>query len=308
MTDAPILYLQHPSRVAAWSAVLRELAPALDVRVWPEPLPSGRPVYALVWRPPPGLFASIPGLKGVFALGAGVDDLMTRTDLPADIPLVRLTDAGMARQMVEYVLFGVLRFQRDFDAYARDQASALWRPQPPRASADVRVLVLGLGELGAQVAQTLAEFGYAVTGWSRSPKMIEGVDCIHGLDALDAQLPATDVLAAILPSTPQTRGLLDGERLERLAAGAGVINVGRGDLIDIEALCRLLDNGHLRGALLDVLPAEPPAPDSPLWGRTDILLTPHVAATTLPYPAARQILGKLEDLRNGKAIRGVMAR
>jgi glyoxylate/hydroxypyruvate reductase len=307
MTDAPALYLHHPSNAAAWAAVLKELAPELALRVWPEPPPDG-PVYAMVWRPPEGFFAAIPGLRGVFALGAGVDDLAVRTDLPRDIPLVRLTDAGMAQQMVEYVLYGVLRFQRDFDAYAADQAQAQWRPRPPRGAAGTRVLVLGLGELGARVAQALSGLGYAVSGWSRSPKAIAGVDCIHGLEALDARLYETDVVAAVLPSTPDTRGLLDRARLSRLTQGAAVINVGRGDLIELDALCDLLEAGHLRGALLDVLPIEPLPPEHRAWRCRGLELTPHVAATTLPYPAARQILDKLAALRAGRAVAGLVPR
>lgn len=307
MTDAPALYLHHPTEPAAWVAVLSELAPELELRVWPEPPPRG-PVYALAWRPPEGFFAAIPELKGVFALGAGVNDLVGRADLGNDIPLIRLTDAGMAQQMVEYVLYGVLRFQRDFNAYAVDQEQALWRPRPPRSAGETRVLVLGLGELGARVAHALAGLGYAVSGWSRTPKAIAGVECLHGLDALDAGLAETDVLASVLPSTPDTRGLLDRARLSRLPVGAAVINVGRGDLIELDALCDLLDGGHLRGALLDVLPSEPPPADSRAWRCRGLELTPHVAATTLPYPAARQILDKLAALRDGRAVLGLVQR
>jgi glyoxylate/hydroxypyruvate reductase len=307
MTDAPALYLHHPSNAAAWASVLHELAPELELRTWPEPPPQG-PVHALVWRPPEGFFVAIPELKGVFALGAGVDDLAARADLPRDVPLVRLTDAGMAQQMVEYVLYGVLRFQRDFDAYAADQTQAVWRPRPPRGAAETRVLVLGLGELGARVAQALSGLGYAVGGWSRSPKAIAGVDCIHGFEALDARLGETDVLAAVLPSTPDTRGLLDRARLARLAERAAVINVGRGDLIELDALCDLLEGGHLRGALLDVAPVEPLPADHRAWRCRGLELTPHVAATTLPYPAARQILDKLAALRGGRAVAGLVPR
>jgi glyoxylate/hydroxypyruvate reductase A len=307
MTDAPALYLHHPSNAEAWASVLNDLAPELKLRVWPEPPPEG-PVYALAWRPPAGFFAAIPGLRGVFALGAGVDDLAARTDLARDIPLVRLTDAGMAQQMVEYVLYGVLRFQRDFDAYAEDQAQARWRPRPPRGAAETRVLVLGLGELGARVAQALTGLGYAVSGWSRSPKAIAGVDCFHGLDALDARLGEADVVAAVLPSTPDTRGLLNRQRLSRLPQEAAVINVGRGDLIELDALCDLLAAGQLRGALLDVFPGEPLPPGHRAWRCRGLELTPHVAATTLPYPAARQILDKLAELRAGRPVRGIVER
>jgi glyoxylate/hydroxypyruvate reductase A len=212
MTQAFALYLHSPTNPAPWVSAFHELASELEVRVWPEPPPQAEAVYALTWSPPEGFFAAIPNLKGVFALAAGVDRLVNRADLAREIPLVRLTDAGMAQQMIEYVLYGVLRFQRGFDAYAEDQAAGLWRPRGPKSAAETRVLVLGLGELGAQVAQALAGFGYAVAGWSRSPREIEGVDCLHGLEALDARLERVDVLASVLPSTPGTRGLSDRRR------------------------------------------------------------------------------------------------
>jgi glyoxylate/hydroxypyruvate reductase A len=306
LSGEPILYLYRRDDLAAWRDALR--GSGLEVCAWPDRPPQGRPVYALAWKPPEGFFADIPGLQAVFALGAGVDDLLARSDLSSDTPIVRLTDAGMARQMIEYALFATLRFQRGFDLYARRQAQREWRPEAPVGSDQVRVTVLGLGELGGEVAKALAAFGYPVSGWSRSPRRIDRVDCLHSEAGLDEALARADVLVCVLPSAPGTRNLLDASRLARLPKGAGVVNLGRGDLIEIEALCALLDSGHLRGAVLDVLPVEPLPADSQLWARPDVLLTPHVAATTLMDQAVEQILGKLAELRAGRPVRGLVAR
>jgi len=168
--------------------------------------------------------------------------------------------------------------------------------------------VLGLGEMGGQVARALAERGYGVTGWSRSPKSIAGVRCLCGLDRLDGVLAASDVLINILPSTPATRGLLNHVRLARLPSGAALINAGRGDQVDLTALRSHLDSGHLRSALLDVFPVEPLPSDDPVWRHPKVRVTPHIAAETLKYPAAEQIAEKIRQLEAGESVAGEVVR
>lgn len=285
----------------------REL-PEVRCIACPEAAPAADITFIACWNPPPGFFAHLPALRAVFALGAGVDRLLARPDLPASVPIVRLLDAGMADQMVEYALLGVLMRQRHLVEYRLQQQRGEWRRHPPLARGEVRVGVLGLGEMGGAVARTLAGLGYAVAGWSRSPGAIDGVAAQHGDDGLGAVLARADVLVNTLPSTPGTRALLDRARLARLPRGAFVVNASRGDLLDAAALCGLLDAGHLSGALLDVFAVEPLPADDPLWSHPRVTITPHAAATTLPGPSARQVADNIRRLLRGEPALGVVDR
>ena len=303
-----LIHTPNPKEVAAYLALFRTALPqhefiSLDQLGQPEAVQ-----YVITWGPPPELFAGLPNLEAVFALGAGVDKLLARDDLSADVPIYRLLDGGMAQQMVEYVRFGVLSYQRHMDIYRRQQGSGLWKMLAPRLTQDVRVGVLGLGEMGCAVAQALSADGYVVTGWSRGVKMVEGIHCLHGSDGLAHVLAHSDVLACVLPSTPDTQGLLNAARLAALPAGAMVINAGRGDLLDEMALLALLDSGHLRCAQLDVFASEPLPHGHRLWAHPAVTATPHIAAITLREQAVSQIAANLGRLAVGETALGRVLR
>lgn len=303
-----MFYLYTTQDAEHLASLLREALPGIELATWPQEVDYTQVRYVVAWNPPEGFFANFPQLQAVFALGAGVDRLLARSDLPSSVPLIRLSDAGMARQMAEYVLLGVLRYQRHFDLYQQQKLKHDWKPLPPKLAPEVRVSVLGLGAIGGEVAKTLAEFGYTVSGWSRGPKSLNGVRCHHGLVELDTLLAQTDVLVSVLPSTTETRGLINSERLARLPRGAAVINVGRGDQLDENALLQLLESGHLRSAQLDVFAHEPLSPDNPLWERHDVMITPHIAAITLLGPAVNQIVDNVHALLRGDVPAGLVNR
>ncbi len=262
----------------------------------------------ICWGAPAGFFRRYHNVRVVFALGAGVDKLIQRPDLPASIPIVRLLDAGMAVQMLEYVLLGVLWYQRDVDRYQRQQPHGHWQAYASRAAADVRITVLGAGEIGGYVARGLAERAYPVTAWSRQPRTLAGVNAAAGLAALPELLGRTDVLVNLLPSTPATHQLLNRERFAALAAGAVLINAGRGDVLEESALLQALDSGHLRSAMLDVFAEEPLPSTHPYWRHPGILITPHVAAQTRLPEAVAQISQNLRALAAGGELRGLVER
>lgn len=304
--NASAIYVHAPNEEPDWVATLRAALPDRPIRIAPEPTEDVG--YVAAWAPPPGYFAQFPKLRAVFGLGAGVDRFIGRDDLPASIPLYRLEDAGMARPMAQYALYGVLRFQRHFDQYERHQAEARWQRQPYRAPEATRVSVLGLGAIGAEIARYLASNGFAVSGWSRSPKEIEGVACHHGRTALETLLTHTDILVNMLPSTAETRGMFDHALLARLPRGAAFLNLARGDQVDDAALVALLDDGHLRGALLDVFAPEPLPTTSPLWRHPKVLITPHISGPTLIGPAVAQIVQRIKLIEAGQPAFGLVDR
>lgn len=303
-----MLYLYTPDQPELYLRLLREALPDETIACWPQEVNAALVTHAAVWAPPEGFFARLPNLQTVFAMGAGVDKLLLRGDVPEHVQIVRLTDAGMAQQMTEYCLYGVLHYQRQMDRYARQQRVAQWHPLDTRLARDVHVAVLGLGELGSKVAGDLTRMGYRVAGWSRRPREIEGIRCLHGEAGLRELLPQTDLLFCVLPATPETRHLLDAETLALLPDDAALINAGRGSLIDEEALLARLDGGHLRFALLDVFGEEPLPENHPFWQHPRVIVTPHVAADTVPEEAVRQIAANLRAQAAGQPLTGVVDR
>jgi glyoxylate/hydroxypyruvate reductase A len=301
------ILLQMPGRaIDKWRAELARALPAAEIALWPD-APAAID-YALVWRPPPELFARIGTVKAIFNLGAGVDALLTLPTLPAEVPVVRLEDAGMAEQMVEYVMLTVLRAYRESDAYRAQQLERHWQPRPRFAKAEFGVGILGLGVLGRAIAAALVSAGFPVAGYCRSAKVAPGVATFAERAALPAFLARSRVLVCLLPSTPVTRGILDRTTLAALPSGAHVINIARGDLIIDEDLIALLDAGHLASATLDVFREEPLPAGHPFWHHPQITVTPHVSAVTLIAESVAQVTAKIHCVEAGETVTGVVDR
>ena len=287
-----------------WLAGLRAALPEADVFLWTPGAPAAD--HAVVWAPPQQFIdEQQPGLRTLFNIGAGVDALL-KLRLPPGLQVVRLDDAGMAVQMAEYVCHAIVRHFREFDGYDADGAQARWSFRKPRSRAEFPVGVLGLGVLGARVAQALAQFEFPVKGWSRTPRMVAGVECFHGAGQLDDFLAASRGLVCLRPLTPDTAGILNRRNLSRLQPGGYVVNVARGGHLVEEDLLALLDEGHLAGAMLDVFRQEPLPPEHPFWRHPKVTVTPHTSARTLREESIAQIVGKIQALQRGEAIAGVV--
>ncbi len=240
------------------------------------------------WGMPPQLWQAAKQLRWMHTASAGVASLLFPEMLASEVLLTN--SAGIyGEPIAEHVLAGVLYFLRSFDAAGVLQRRSEWNPPlfgagavPMREVSECRVLVVGAGGIGAAVARKFSALGATVTGIRRHPGngVPAGFHRVTGLDALEAELPGADVLALTAPLTPETRGLLTARRMAMLPDGAIVSNIGRGALIDEEALAAALQSGHLRGAALDVFQREPLASDSPLWHLPQVLLTPHVAGVS----------------------------
>ena len=234
------------------------------------------------------LFAAAKSLRWIHTASAGVTSLLFPELLASGVLLTN--SAGVyAAPIAEHVLAGVLHFLRGFDLAAELQRKAEWNPSTfatrqafIREVAECRVLVLGAGGIGREVAHRFGALGATVVGVRRRPELgvPAGFARVVGLDGLDAELPSADVLVLAAPLTATTRAVLNAERLARLPEGAIVCNVARGALVDEAALARSLQSGRLRGAVLDVFAKEPLAPDSPLWHLPQVLQTPHVSGVS----------------------------
>lgn len=257
--------------------------------------------FALVWMPPDGFFARFPNLELVINLGAGVDRLVARGDLP-DVPITRLSDPEMGKMMAGYVLFATLRHAREIPHFEAAQARRDWAYRHPRAASEISVAVLGLGELGGLAATEVARQGFDTHGWATRPRDLAGVTVHCGDNALENLLGQADIVVCMLPLTPNTRKRLDAAAFGAMKPGAAFINASRGEVVEEDALVAALQSGHLSGATLDVFETEPLAPDHPLWTLPGVLITPHLASVALPKSAAPQIAANIKAVQSGGAL------
>jgi glyoxylate/hydroxypyruvate reductase A len=293
---------------APWRAAITAALPGIDFRVAPDIGAPGDVRYALVWKPPQGWLAQFPRLRAILSLGAGVDALLEDSSLPPGVPVTRMVDAGMGRQMAEYATYAVMHFHRHMQRYAGWQRQGRWAPLEPLAAAGFTVGIMGLGVLGAQAAQMVASLGYPVIGWSRTPKAMPGVEVLAGPEALPAFLARTRLLLNFLPLTPATRGIIDVRLLSALPRGAFVVNLARGGHVVEADLLAALDRGHIAGAMLDVFETEPLPPQHPFWRHPAVVVTPHVAAVTQAEDAAAQVIANLQRLERGEPPAGLVDR
>jgi len=304
-----LLYLPGDD-LARWYAACAHYLPHARLRLWQEGDDDAAD-YALVWRPPAALLRARRGLRAIFNLGAGVDSILALESqhagtLPEGVPLIRLDDAGMAQQMIDYVCHAVLHFFRRSDDYQRQQAAGVWQPLPAHRREDFVIGVMGLGRLGASVAAGLRPFGFAVRGWSRSLRNLEGVQCYAGQDQFDAFLQGCKVLVNLLPHTAQTQDILNQRTFAQLAHPAYLINVARGAHLVEADLLAAIEQGHIAGAALDVFREEPLPASHPFWQEPRIRITPHVSALTLPEDSIAQIAAKIAALARGEAVAGTV--
>jgi phosphoglycerate dehydrogenase-like enzyme len=243
------------------------------------------------------VFEAGKSLRWVHSAAAGVGAALFPEMVASDVVLTN--SAGIyGRPIAQHVLGGVLHFLRSFDIAIELQRAGKWDKQPfvgdesrVRELADCRVLVIGAGGLGSAIAEAMAHFGASCVGVRRHPErgVPDGFERVVGPDAVDRELPEADVVVLSTPATAETRALLGAERIARLGRDAIVVNVGRGSLLDERALATALEDGRLRGAVLDVFAEEPLAPASRLWKLRNVLVTPHVSGVSPRWYWERQL-------------------
>lgn len=264
--------------------------------------------YAVAWKHEPGALAPCRNLRALFSLGAGVDHLLADPDLPAGVPIGRVVDPDLTTRMGEWVCLHVLMHHRQQRRYDAQQKQRLWADdlgQP--AARDVRVGIMGLGEMGRDAVRRLAMLGFDVAGWSRSPRTLADGAAFHGATGLEPFLRRTQILVVLLPLTDCTRGLLNRPLFERLArdghlGGPVLINGGRGGL-QVEAdIVSCLADGTLGGATLDVFETEPLPDASPLWVHPAVTVTPHNAAISSPAAVSRFLAAQIAAVEAGRPL------
>jgi phosphoglycerate dehydrogenase-like enzyme len=237
---------------------------------------------------PPALFhAAGDRLRWAHSGAAGVGGSLHPAMIESDVVLTN--SAGVhAEPIADTVLAAILYFARGLDFAVRLQAEHRWDRGPwEEAGAPVRELsqltlgVHGLGGIGRAIARRGVALGMRVLATRRRPgDAPAGVELLTGDGALPKLLAASDVLVVTVPRTKETEGTIGAAELARLPAGATVVVISRGGVVDEDALADALRSGRIRGAALDVFAEEPLPPESPLWGLPNALLTPHISGAS----------------------------
>jgi glyoxylate/hydroxypyruvate reductase A len=284
-----ILYAGVPEQTEAWIGSLRALDPDLTFRVWPDWGEPDEIDFIIVSGAIPGDLSIFRNAKAIQSTWAGVNALL-RGKFPAGVPIARMVDRGLSANMVEYLVFYVLDALRDGRQLRAGQRDGTWLELPLRWARDFPVGILGLGTLGSDTAARLQRLGFPVSGWSQTPKTIEGVASFAGPDQLAAFLAPLRLLICLLPLTNETEGILNASLFAGLPDGAILVNAGRGAHTNEADLLVALDAGKLDYAVLDVFREEPLPLDHAFWRRRDIVITPHVASITRAGTGAEDIL------------------
>lgn len=278
---------------------LLEKDPNLDVDIWPRVENKERVTFAVCWNHPEKVLGNYPNLRAVSSLGAGVNHLLDDESLSDEIPICRLVTDSLQEQMAEYVLNAITNYRLHIGDYFENKRKGIWEQKSTTPKKHATVGIMGLGEMGSNVATLLVQQGYTVSGWSRSKKDIEGVTSFAGKDELDDFLSETKILVNLLPLTEETEGFLDLDLFKKLKQPGYLINVGRGDHLVEEDLIYAFDMGYLEGACLDVFEEEPLPKNHSFWNRKQIMITPHIAAITPAKEAAEVIVENYKRAMSG---------
>lgn len=285
-----VLFIQNAAVIDQQrDLVNRQLVDGLGVAVEfassPEDVTPGTEFDAVVaptvpWLPE--LLARTSGAGWIHFLSSGVEKIW---DMDVDWSAYILTSSkGVhAIPISEYVIGAMLYFAKRFDQSSAQSQQAVWHREWLSELTDAEVLVVGAGSIGRAVAERCRFFGMRPRLLARTARYDSELGDVLGFEDLEKAVATADYLVVAVPLTPATTGLVNDEILARLKSGAALIDVSRGGVTPDDCVVRALETGKLRGVVKDVFDQQPLPSGSPLWGRSDVLLTPHVAGTTPKY-------------------------
>ncbi|WP_105903392.1 D-2-hydroxyacid dehydrogenase [Vibrio gangliei] len=280
---------QYPKTTPHYLYILSEQQPKY-LELWKQEKISGislteNPTEAtIVLADPPKLAKQLndfPNLQWAQSTFAGIDTL-TKSHLRHDYQLTNVK--GIFGQLIsEYVLGYSLGYYRHLAQYRQQQAKQQWQPIEYQSVVGKTMLILGTGSIGSKLAETANALGFKAVGVNRSGQAPTPSCFSHcySIDQIDQALAQADIVVNALPSTEQTRGLLNREHLSHCQQ-ALLFNIGRGDAVDEQGLLAALEQNWLSHAYLDVFPVEPLPPQSAYWQHPNVTITPHIAANSFP--------------------------
>ena len=288
----PIVAFVHSPKekdTAIWLSTLQSAMPSImisDLKYLSEE-ERYQVKVAIVTSPNAKDFATLPNLKWIQSLWAGVERLLKIVP-DETIALVRLIDPQLAETMAEAVLAWTLYLHRDMHKYAQQQANKEWIRHDLVSATNQTVGILGMGYLGLKAAKRLQENGFNVIGWKRSKNVTDlGIQTLSGEEGLSQITARSDIIVVLLPLTGQTRGLLNRDFFNMLKSGASLINFARGAIVEEQALIQALETRRLKHAILDVFLKEPLPKDDPLWTNPHVTILPHISGVTNQQTASQ---------------------
>jgi phosphoglycerate dehydrogenase-like enzyme len=267
----------------------------------------------IIGYPPRKFLSGAKNLKWLQMIASGVDKYMRDGVLPQNTTITNAR-GSYGESQSEFMFSMLIAVMKKLHIYRDNQKISTWHNE-----GDVMMLrgstalVIGLGDIGNEFAKLLKAFGVYVIGVRRDPsKLCESADEVHSFTQLDTLIPRADIVAMVIPATPETVNLMNGERISMMKRGAVLVNTGRGVTVDNEALCDGVESGHLAGAAIDVFNIEPIPAEHRIWKMENILITPHVAG--LDYMEANWkhtlalILENLQLYCEGKELQNIIDR
>jgi len=221
-------------------------------------------------------------LQWVHAMTTGVDYIINLPSLKKEV-LLSSSRGIHGPQMSEMAFLMMLALNRNFPQFVRNQDRKVWERWPTKLLYQKKVGILGVGIIGEEIARKCKAFGMIVYGIDVVRRKIDAVDHFHGPEDLPRVAREVDYLIIVVPNTPQTTKLVDEKVLTSMKPTAFLINIGRGEVVDEDALVRILEEGKIAGAGLDTFYKEPLPMDHPLWGMKNVIITPHVGGMSDIY-------------------------
>ena len=218
-----------------------------------------------------------PNLKWIHCISAGVEHLLPLDWMFEGLVLTNSSGAH-SKKAGEYGLMSILMIQNHMTKLITNQKNKKFVSLFSNPIAGKKVVVVGTGTLGSSMAKLVASLGAHIIGVNKRGRMVEGCSEVITIDKIDSVLPSADFLYLAVPDTPETKNLINRERLNMLKPTCGIVNIGRQSVMDYDALCEKLTKNEIAGAILDVFTTEPLEKSSKLWDTPNLIITPHVSS------------------------------
>ncbi len=284
--------------------------PEQETRYW-DMLRSADVLYGFPNENPAGLaaIASSEKLQWIQAMAAGAGGAVKAANLPdAELARIKVTSsAGVhALPLAEFAMMGALNGLKRSAELAADQAAKHW-PElrtPTRLASGSHAVITGLGEIGLETARLARALGMKVSGTKRNVEPIEGIEKVTDTAGLPALVATADIVINTLPGTPYTEKMINAEIFNAMKPGTILVNVGRGTVVDEDALLEALENGQVSFACLDVFAVEPLPAASPLWEHPRVMVSPHTSALSSAENRliAERFMDNLQRFQSGEPL------